>query len=158
MKPSDLITYMEKKAKENISLAHLVDGKSAFSVIDDPYDLDEFDNSLRNMAKFPAMLLEQNDGFISGNASASYTNTLRTNFMIIDKRGSNESIRDVRSRCYDIGFEILVQIRKDQPKSITDGKRINMVLNSAYVPIGPMDGKCYGYQFDLEFTAPISFA
>src|SRR5690606_21355346 len=157
MKPSDLITYMETKAKENTSLAHLVDGKSAFSVIDDPYDLDEFDNSLRNMAKFPTMLLEQNDGFISSNESASYTNTLRTNFMIIDKRGSNESIRDVRSRCYDIGFAILVQIRKDQPKGIIEGVRINMVLNSAYVPIGPMDGKYYGYQFELEFTAPISF-
>lgn len=149
---------MEEKAKENGSLAHLsTQKKCAFVVIDDPYDLDEFDNALRNTLTFPAMLLEQNDGLLSGNASSNYTNTLRTSFMIIDRRKDKEAIRDVRNRCYDIGWSILTQIRKDQPKNILANKNVRMEINSAYIPIGPMEAKYYGYQFEVEFIAPISF-
>lgn len=157
MKPSDLITYMEKKAKDNVSLAHLsTPKKNTFVVIDDPYDLEEFDNAIRNTLSFPAMLLEQNDGFLSDNGSANYTNTLRTSFMIIDRKKNDDKARDVRNRCYDIGFSILSSIRKDQPNKIITGKRVNMVINSAYIPVGPMEGQYYGYQFEVEFTAPIS--
>lgn len=159
MEPIDLSGYMELKARENVDIKHDPDnGNCRFYVIDDPYDLDEFDNAIRSMATFPAMLMEQNDGYISDNDSANYTNTLRSSFMIIDRRRDGEPIRTVKNRCYKIGFAVLVQMRKDQPKGIIEGKRVNFKVNSAYVPVGPMDGQYYGYQFEVEMIANISWS
>lgn len=159
MEPIDLSIYMESKARENTSIKHDPEnGSCRFHVIDEPYDLKEFDNAIRSTATFPAMLMEQNDGYISDNDSANYTNTMRSSFMIIDRRRDSEKIKDVRNRCYKIGVEILVQMRKDQPKNIVAGKRVNFKVNSAYVPLGPMDGQYYGYQFEVELIANVNWS
>lgn len=158
MKPIDLEKYLERKAMECPDILHDPEhGESAFYIIDDPYDLEEFDNALRNFAKFPAMLTEQNDGILSDNHSNNYTNSLRTTFIILDKVHGEERTKDVKNRCFDIGLRMLTAIRKDQPKNVIPGKSVNVQINGGYLPVGPFSNMYYGYQFELELIAPISW-
>lgn len=159
MSPKVITEYMERKAVENPAIAHLsTDDEQSFFVIDDPYDLTEFDNALRNVAKFPAMLMELNDGNLDDSNSASFTDTVHIAFMIVDKIGDDERIRDVRFRCYDIGKKIIGAILKDaRNNEIIADKIVSCPLHSNYVPVGPMDSQYYGYQFTLEFVGSIGF-
>lgn len=133
--------------------------KKAVHVIDDPYDLGEFDAALRNFASFPAMLLEEGNGLLNDNTSASYIDTKDFSFMIVDKRDGKELARAVRARCLVIAQKILIKIREDRTKRlIVPGKFIEMRLDDCpYVPIGPMDTKYYGYMISLRFICPFSF-
>lgn len=158
MTPDTLFEYLERKASENDSIPHDPEiGKVAFFAIDNPYDLEEFENAVRNTLTFPAMLAEQNNGLLTDNTSNNYTNNLRSSFMILDKRRDSEKIRNVRSRCFQIGLDILAAIRKDQPGNIFPGKRINFKINLAYIPIGPINTEYYGYQFEIEFIVNFNF-
>lgn len=157
MTPDSLFEYLERKAKENEQIPHDPDnGKVAFFAIDNPYDLEEFDNAIRNTLDFPAMLAEQNDGILTDNASANYTNTLRSSFMILDRRGENEKIRSVRSRCYQIGFDLITSMRKESPNK-NNSKSVYFNINLAYVPVGPINTEYYGYQFEIEFITRFTF-
>ncbi len=158
MTPDALIDYLERKAVESNMIPHDPDnGKVAFFAIDNPYDLEEFETAIRNTLTFPAMLAEQNDGLLNNNASNNYTNTLRSSFMILDKIRDSEKIRNVRSRCFQIGLDILTAIRKDQPNGIVPGKRVSFNINLAYLPIGPIVSEYYGYQFEIEFIVNFNF-
>ena len=77
--------------------------------------------------------------------------------MILDKIRDSEKIRNVRSRCFQIGLDILTAIRKDQPNGITPGKRVIFNINLAYLPIGPIVSEYYGYQFEIEFIVNFNF-
>ena len=158
MTPDALFDYLERKAIESQVIPHDPgNGKVAFFAIDNPYDLEEFENAVRNTLTFPAMLAEQNDGLLNDQTSNNYTNTLRSGFMILDKRRDNESIRNVRSRCFQIGFDLLTAIRKDQPNKIIIGKRVIFNINLAYIPVGPINTDYYGYQFEIEFIVNFTF-
>lgn len=158
MTPDALIDYLERIAVESNMIPHDPDnGKVAFFAIDNPYDLEEFETAIRNTLTFPAMLAEQNDGLLNNNASNNYTNTLRSSFMILDKIRDSEKIRNVRSRCFQIGLDILTAIRKDQPKGIVPGKHVTFNINLAYLPIGPIVSEYYGYQFEIEFIVNFNF-
>lgn len=158
MAPDLLFDYLEQKAIESQVIPHDPgNGKVAFFAIDNPYDLEEFENAVRNTLSFPAMLAEQNEGILSDNASNNYTNTMRSSFMILDRRRDGNKIRNVRSRCYQIGMDILTSIRKDQPKGIVSGELVNFNINLAYLPIGPVYMEYYGYQFEIEFITRFKF-
>lgn len=158
MTPDALFDYLERKAVESNKIPHDPEnGKVAFFAIDNPYDFEEFDNAIRNTLIFPAMLAEQNDGLLNDNTSNNYTNTLRSSFMILDKRSDSERIRNVRSRCFQIGLDLLTSIRLDQPMGIITGKRVHFKINLAYVPVGPINTDYFGYQFEIEFIVNFSF-
>lgn len=160
MTQEQFIAYMELMAILNPSIDHDPDaGKKAFHVIDDPYDLEEFDNALRNSAAFPAMLLEMGEGLLNDNTSASYTDTISASFMILDKRNGEEPARNTRARCLEIAKAILIRMRKDcNARAIVPGKFIQFRLDDIpYVPVGPMDSKYYGYMVSFQFLCPFSF-
>lgn len=153
------LNYLTLKAVQQGVLHDPENNKKAVHVIDDPYNLGEFDEALRNFASFPAMLLEEGGGGLDDNNSSNYTDTKDFSFMIIDKRNGTEAARAVRARCLAIGQKILVQIRKDcNAMQVVPGKYITMRLDDCpYVPVGPMDTKYYGYMFSLRFICPFSF-
>ncbi|MDF2851703.1 hypothetical protein [Sphingobacterium multivorum] len=160
MSPEIITDYLERKASESPAILHVKDSASgqAFFVIDDPYDLNEFDKALRSVAKSPAMLFELADGVIDDQTNASYLNTVNCSFMVIDKKGDFEKVRDCRNRCYAIGKEIIKSILKDQREmNIIPDKMIQVPLRTNYSPVGPMDIRWYGYQFTLEFVGPDGF-
>lgn len=160
MSPDIITDYMERKASESPAILHVKDSASdqAFFVIDDPFDLNEFDTALRSVAKSPAMQFELADGILDDQNNASYLNTVNCSFMIIDKLADFEKVRDCRNRCYHIGKEIIKSILKDQrDMNIIPGKMIQVPLRANYSPVGPMDVRWYGYQFTLAFVGPDGF-
>jgi len=160
MSPDIITDYMERKATESPDILHVKDSASdqAFFVIDDPYDLNEFDSALRSIVKSPAMLFELADGVIDDQTNASYLNTVHCSFMVIDKKGDFEKVRECRNRCYAIGKEIIKAVLKDQREQlIIPDKMIQVPLRTNYSPVGPMDVRWYGYQFTLEFVGPDGF-
>lgn len=160
---ADLEKYLESKAIQNPEIKHdELRGKKGFYVVDDPYDLSEFDNALRNFADFPAMILEFGEGMLDDNSSGNYTDTMRGSFMIVDKYDKlkkGDTIRQIRARCLAIAKEILVQIRKDRnDKLIEPGKYIDFRIdNIAYTPVGPMAIQYYGYMVSFQFICPFTF-
>lgn len=156
MDPNEIITYLEQKAAQ--FLGHEIGGtRCQFFVIDNPYELSEFDDALRNTVRVPAMLVEGEDGVISGNQSANNTDTMNFSFMILDKRNGRESIRDVRNRCKAWGVQVITQIRKERISGIVAGKVVTFDLNCPYSPVGPINTDCWGYHFSLQFIVPITF-
>lgn len=159
----DLEKYLESKAIQNPEIKHdEVNSKKGFYVIDDPYDLSEFDNALRNFAAFPAMILEFGEGMLDDNNANSYTDTMRGSFMVVDKydnKSGSEKPRQIRARCLEIAKQILIQIRKDvRSQTIEPGKHINFrIANIPYTPVGPMAIKYYGYMVSFEFICPFTF-
>lgn len=160
MGPDIITDYLERKATESPLIKHVKDSENdqAFFVIDDPYDLNEFDLALRSLTKYPAMLFELADGVIDDQNNASYLNTVNCSFMIVDKLKEFEKIRTCRSRCYHIGKAIIREILKDcRNQLIIPDKLVQVPLRSTYSPVGPMDLRWYGYQFTLEFVGPDGF-
>lgn len=159
----ELEKYLERKAAEHPEIEHDEEnGKKAFYIVDDPYDLSEFDNALRNFASFPAMILEFGEGTLDDNSSANYTDTIRGSFMIVDKYDKHkgtEKPREIRARCLEIAKQILFQIRKDRnSRAIEPGKYIDFRIdNVPYVPIGPMAIQYYGYVVSFQFICPFTF-
>lgn len=160
---ADLETYLESKAIQNPAIKHDEAGsKKGFYVIDDPYDLSEFDNALRNFAEFPAMIVEFGGGMLDDNNSNNYTDTMAGSFMIVDKfdkKNGTERPRHIRARCLEIAKQVLVQIRKDRNnQAIEPGKHINFRIdNVPYTPVGPMNIQYYGYMVSFEFICPFTF-
>lgn len=151
--PKSILSYLEGKVIALAEVAHRPDqGKQAFFVIDDPYDFSEFDDALRNCASFPAVLCEMVQGQIGDNAG-TYTNSVSISFMILDAKSRNERLMDVKSRCYDIGMQLLKAIHADNRLEIIPGHSVSIEMNSNYQPVGPLDAQYYGYQFDLVFVA-----
>jgi len=163
MTPDHFFDYLEAKAKQHPDIPHNPEQKKvAFYAVDDPYDLSEFDNALRNFSAFPAMIAEQNEGELNDNQSANYTDTIEGAFMIVDERRNREAIRAVRNRCWEIGKAILVQMRKDaRPDGsggIMPGRLVHFRIDGVgYAPVGPMATKYYGYVFSFRFACPFSF-
>lgn len=158
MEVIEIIDYLERKAAAHSLIAHDLDAKrGSFYVLDDPYDLDEFDQAIRNFAKFPAMLVEEPDGELSGNASANNTDRMNFSIMIVDERAGKEKVREVRNRCRQIGLDIVTTIRKDRMTNIVPGKIVHYQLEVRYNPVGPMHIKYYGYQFHISFIIPFTF-
>lgn len=160
MTQEQFIDYIESKAVERPEIDHDPENdKKAFHVIDDPYDLSEFDNALRNFATFPAMILEMGDGVLNDNGASSYNDSINSSFMIVDKREGDEPVRLTRSRCLEIAKKILYQIRKDcNSHSIVPGKYIHFRIDGIpYTPVGPMYNNHYGYMVSFTFTCPFSF-
>lgn len=156
MDPNEIIDYLEKKAEQ--FLGHQIGGsRCQFFVIDNPYDLGEFEDALRNTVRVPAMLVEGEDGVISGNQSANNTDTLNFSFMILDKRKGRESIRDVRNRCKAWGVQVITQIRKERISGIVANKVVTFELNCPYSPVGPINVDYFGYHFSIQFIVPITF-
>lgn len=156
MNPNLIIDYLEQRAVE--FLGHEIDGeRCSFFVIDNPYDMGEFDKALRNIVQVPAMLVDGPEGFVSGNSSANNTDSQSYVFMVIDKRDDSERVRDVRFRCRELGLSILTKIRKDRQINIVPGKIVHFEMNSSYSPVGPISVKYYGYSFAVEFIIPITF-
>lgn len=154
-----ILQYLEHKVATSGSFTHdLTDNKKAFYVIDDPYNLSEFDEAIRSMTTFPAMLVEQLQGQLDDNDSANYTDTIQIGMIIIDKR-AKETIRTVRNRCFHIGKSILTDIRKDVPQlNIIPDKYVTMRIdNIPYTPVGPIADGYYGYIFQFEFIVPFTF-
>lgn len=154
--------YLESKASAHPAIQHKVDGKKAFFVIDDPYNLEDFDNALRNFSSFPAMILEFGEGMLDDNNSGNYTDTIRGSFMIVDKydkHSGTERPRQIRARCLEVAKEILIQIRKDRnSQSIDPGKYIDFRIdNVPYVAVGPMSIQYYGYMVSFQFICPFTF-
>src|SRR5690606_28647616 len=116
-------------------------------VIDDSYDLSEFDNALRNFSSVPAMILEAGAGVLNDNNAASYNDSMQSSFMIVDKRNGKEPVRKVRSRCLEIAKQILYKMRKDcNAKIIKPGVNIQFRIDDIhYTPVGPMNLAYYGY-------------
>lgn len=161
---ADLEIYLESKAIQNPSINHIeANGKKFFYVIDDPYELSEFDNALRSELKsFPAMILEFGEGMLDDNNANNYTDTMRGSFMIVDKydnKKGTERPRQIRTRCLEIAKQILIQIRKDRTsQTIEPGKHINFRIdNVPYTPVGPMAIQYYGYMVSFEFICPFTF-
>ena len=157
MNHSDIFDYFERLATENPSILHESGKRERFYVIDDGYDLDELDNALRNTLCFPALLVDEPDGRLSGNESANNTDTMNFNIMIVDSKQGTERVRDVRNRCKEIGMQIVTKIRKNRFTGIVPGKLVTYELESTYSPIGPLLLEYYGYQFTLSFTIPLTF-
>ncbi|GGH28210.1 hypothetical protein FAZ19_19645 [Sphingobacterium alkalisoli] len=158
MEVTEIIDYLERKAQEHPLILHNPEDKrGSFYVLDDPYDLDEFDQALRNFAKFPAMLVDEPDGELSGNDSANNTDTMNFTIMIVDERNGRERVRDVRNRCRQIGLDIVTTIRKNRMTGIVPGKIVHYRLEVNYSPIGPLNVKYYGYQFQISFVIPFTF-
>lgn len=153
MSPKDVTEYIEKKVISLSEFPHSPNqGRSSFFVIANPYDFDEFDNALRKIAAFPAVLCELVNGRISDNDSANHTNSIAISFMVLDKSKSAESHIELQSRCYELGLKLLNQIRKDGRAGVIEGKSVTVDMNSNYQPVGPLDSQYWGYQFDLTFT------
>lgn len=156
MNQGKIIGYLEKKAAD--VLGHEIDGKRCqFFVIDDPYDLDEFDKALKNKVQMPAMLAEFAEGYVGMNNSANYTDSINMFFMIVDKRKGSEPIRDVRERCKAWGMKVLTEMRKEKKADRIPGLLLDFVIDSNYAPVGPIALSYYGYQFSISLTLPFSF-
>ncbi|HWK58742.1 MAG TPA: hypothetical protein VNQ80_15470 [Parapedobacter sp.] len=157
---ADFFDFLEAKAVQHADIPHdPANKKVAFYGLDDPYDLEEFDQALRNFAAFPAMLAELNEGELDDNDSANYTDTMMGGFMIVDKRRGKEPTRDVRHRCREIGKAIITQIRKDSRAGVVKpGEIVHMRINNvSYTPVGPLASQYYGYLFTFRFICPFSF-
>lgn len=159
---ADFFGYLEQKAVQHADIPHdPANGKVAFHAIDDPYDLESFDNALRNSAAFPAMLAEHHEGMLDDSESANYVDTWDGGFMIIDKRIGKEPVHAVRDRCMKIGKAIIIQMRKDGRPPVgdppADGIRLMGVKQIGYTPVGPMLTQYWGYLFTFRFICPFSF-
>lgn len=156
----DFFGYLEAKAVQHPDIPHDPENKKiAFHAIDDPYDLDEFDTSLRNFAAFPAMLAELSEGELDDNDSTNYTDTMNGGFMIVDKRRGKEPLRAVMHRCREIGKTIIIQMRRDaRAGTVKPGELVHFrIVGVPYTPVGPMANDYYGYLFTFRFICPFSF-
>ena len=147
---ADYIEYYENLATQHKCIVHDEADKSFFYV-ENPDDLEEFDEYLRTIKKRVAMLLVANNGEFNDNGSNNYTDELNAQVYIVIRKTGDKTIRELNNEAKIILRSVIARTRKDHPKEF----RINKV---PYTPVGPMCENWYGYTAMLTFICPFGFS
>ncbi len=155
--------YFESVATKVKDIGHTPES-TAFYRISSKYDLDEFDNAVRNMQKDCCMLLE----FGSGNLgeSDSPKDSIKIGIHILNKTTEAfEDIRSARAAAKATLVKIIALMRKDcQDKFLYSDdsagplKLAGIIFAGAgtYDDMDGIDGNWYGKSLYIDFTAPVS--
>ncbi|MFN8406766.1 MAG: hypothetical protein U0X71_04725 [Sphingobacteriaceae bacterium] len=153
------IHYFEQLATQHRKLQHGSGGKNkSFFVIQNTYDLTEFDNAIRNNPCERVLLLDMPTGYLTDNGSANYTQFSKIDFMIVGK-ATSETISAVRQDCFQIGMDFITKIRTDQQKqAIIPNRNVYLQENNIqYDLVGPIQQSHHGYSFSFQFCCPFAW-
>ena len=150
------ISYFESLASNHAKLAHGASNRSFF-LINNPHELTEFDNAIKNNPCQRVLLLDMPTGYLTDNGCGNYTQHSKIDFMVVGK--ASAEIQQVRADCFAIGMDLIAQIRFDQRKRcIVDEKQVYLQEESIqYDIIGPLNTSHYGYLFSFHFCAPFAW-
>ncbi|TXI14808.1 MAG: hypothetical protein E6Q66_04630 [Pedobacter sp.] len=148
------ITYFEQLARLHPALQHAPDEKQkTFFLIQNPFDLVEMDNAVRNNDCSRVLLLDVPTGYLSDNGSANYTQHTKIDFFLLGKAGL-ENIQAVRQDCFEIGLGLIQQLRADSISRKISARPIYLEEESIqYEPVGPIQASHYGYLFRLSLCS-----
>ncbi|MNK47606.1 hypothetical protein D3C87_664180 [compost metagenome] len=146
--------YFENLAKKCLPISHTAAQKAYFE-IEDPEELNEFDEALRSMVKETCMLLVSEGGELDDNGSENYTDTVEYQVYILRRKKTTNSISGIRAEAKSILVEVLKKIKVDFRTNVKSRFRIS---NTTYVKVGPMgdEGQWYGYTAILRFICPFA--
>ena len=153
------LQYFERLATQHKALQHKSAEKhTSFFVIQNTYDLTEFDNAVRNNECARVLLLDMPTGYLTDNGSATYTQLSKINFMIVGK-ATSETIHSVRQDCFQIGMDFIAKIRIDgQKRTIISGKNVYLQENNIqYDLVGPIQQAHHGYVFSFQLCCPFAW-
>lgn len=153
-------SYFEKLARMHHILRHKPEEKNgSFFCINNPYELTEFDNALRDNSSTRVLLLDAPTGYLTDNGSANYTQMTKIDFLVVGEV-NHEPMREVRNDCFYIGMDIVSRIRTDAKKNtIIPGRYIYLLEdNITYDVVGPLYNSHYGYAFSLQLCCPFNFS
>lgn len=158
MSEQDYINYFETLCLQSKDINHLNEGRKSFFYVDDPYDMDELDNALRNSLQYPAFILEVPTGMFDAHAT-NYTDTPNCSFSIITKAKTLYEARVARNTCKEIGLKFLARMSEDSRyNQIIPNRIIHFRIEDInYESIGPMAADLYGYMFNFKFVCPLYF-
>jgi hypothetical protein len=155
----EYISYFENLAIDSREINHTLEGKETFFCIDNPDNMQEFDNALRNCVGSPAFLLVADHGEFNDNNSVNHTQEINGQFYIVAKKTDELSIRQARALCLPIALNFLARMKKDaREKKIIPGKLITFRIdNIPYQKVSEMNVVWYGYTVWFTFTCPFGF-
>lgn len=152
------IAYFEQLARQHPSLLHQpTEKRKSFFLIQNPLDLTEMDNAVRNNECARVLLLDIPTGYISDNTSANYTQHSKLDFFVLGKvSGGNNQW--VSQDCFSIGIELIGQLRCDSMRQKIVKKPVYLQEEMIqYEPVGPIHVAHFGYSFSLQLCTSFSW-
>jgi hypothetical protein len=159
MNEDQYISYFTSLAKSHAKLRHGIDGMFSFAYIEDEFNMQEFDNALKNMKSSTCMLLVSEDGEFDDAGSENYNDLIEGSLFILGRVSDNaDNIRRARAKCKPIIMQMLKKMRKDsRANNIVAGKKIHFRLEGLkYNHVGPMNNEWYGYMVTFRFVCPFA--
>lgn len=152
------ITYFEKLASLHPALQHAPEKKhKAFFLIQNPFDLAEMDNAVRNNNCARVLLLDVPTGYMSDNGSANYTQHTKIDFFLLGK-ASSETVQPIRQDCFKIGLGLIQKLRADGLSKKISTRAVYLDEESIqYEPVGPIQASHYGYLFRLSLCCSFNW-
>jgi hypothetical protein len=154
-----IVNYFEALAISSKAINHTADGGKSFFYIDEPDNLDEFDQALRSSATSPAMLLIADEGEFDDNNTANHTQEISGQFYILAKTNDDFTKRNARAMCLPIVLDFLARMIVDARKNkLIPSKAITFRISKVpYKTVGPIDLTWYGYAVWFSFICPFGF-
>ncbi|WP_285055127.1 hypothetical protein [Pedobacter ginsengisoli] len=159
MREQQYIDYFKNLAIANTQINHTLNGIDAFAYVDDPNNLDEFDDKLRNARCEYFMLLIADNGSFQDNASESFHQDIDGGFFILSRKTNSKSIAQTRDECMQIIIDTLGRINRDGKKQlINPDRKVDFRINDIpYEKVGPMCDDWHGYVVYFQFGCPFGY-
>jgi hypothetical protein len=153
---NDFISYFEGLAIADPDLKHNQNGRKSFFCIDDPFDLDEIDNAVRDTLQMPCMLLDMPDGDLTENGTAGNPkDILSAGFMILLKGLTIADKRLARVEAKRIGKNIIKEMKANSRASLATPNMWHLNREAIkYQRVGPIADSYYGMMFTFTITCP----
>jgi hypothetical protein len=153
------IGYFEKLARAHRQLQHEVDGKECFFEVEDPDELNSFDDALRNLTSKTVMLIVAGEGELNDNNSENHVQIVDCQLYILQKETIGISPADIRSNCIEILRGILGRTKREALRNqMIPGKLITFRINNVPLrKVGPMNLNWYGYTALISFSCPFGY-
>jgi hypothetical protein len=151
--------YFEALCIDSLEINHTLDGKKSYFFVDEPDNLDSFDEALRSSDASTVFLLVAEDGKFDDNNSENYVQETNIQAYVLARTGNDISSKDAKTVCLPIIQSFLAKMRIDSRKGVMINARLLKfrIENISFQSVGPINEAWYGYTFWCTFYCPLAF-
>lgn len=155
MTESQYIAYFKNLATQHKLINHDDDINRAFFYIENPDELNEFDEGLRTMSSDIAMLLTATMGEFDDAQSENHTDEINAQVYIVMRKKTDVNIREINQQCKEILLSVLARTKSDYRNNFQTRFSISKI---PYQKVGAMADEWYGYTSLISFICPFGYS
>jgi hypothetical protein len=152
-------SYFEALCVDSTDINHNPETNKTYFFVEEPDNLDSFDQALRNSDAPLAFLLVAEDGEFDDNGTENYTQEINIQAFVLARKTSDVDSKQAKTICLPIVHSFLAKMRMDARKGVMlSEKRLAFRIDKiAFQSVGPINTEWYGYTFWCTFYCPLSF-